>query len=229
MVILTIMRIKSTFNLEKDLLRANLNKYTRKAFHMLPRIDKPRILDIGCGSGVPTLELARLSKGQIIGLDIDQHLLDILSSKARDAGLSGRVRTMNCSIFDMDFPDESFDILWSEGAISSIGFERGLREWRRFLKTHGFLVIHDEMGNLEGKIAKITASGYDLLRYFIISEDIWWTSYFQPLQKRINNIRLKYIANHVKLSALNEAQREIDMLKKNPECSRSVFFVMKKS
>lgn len=45
------------------------NDYTRRAFEMLPKLDKPRILDIGCGPGGPTMELARLSGGSVIGLD----------------------------------------------------------------------------------------------------------------------------------------------------------------
>ena len=50
--------------MKKDLVRKRLLKYTRKAFRMLSQMDKPRILDIGCGSGAPTLELSRLSQGR---------------------------------------------------------------------------------------------------------------------------------------------------------------------
>jgi len=84
---------------DKDMLRDSLSKYTRKAFHMLPELDKPHILDVGCGSGVPTMELTRLSNGQITGLDINQPLLDRLTRKVEKAGLSDRVKTMNCSIW----------------------------------------------------------------------------------------------------------------------------------
>ena len=35
------------FQIEKDLLRESLAKYTRKAFRMLPKMYKPRILDVG--------------------------------------------------------------------------------------------------------------------------------------------------------------------------------------
>ena len=49
-------------NLEQ--LRKGFLKYTRMAFQMLPKMNSPRILDIGCGTGVPTLELARLSDGE---------------------------------------------------------------------------------------------------------------------------------------------------------------------
>lgn len=71
---------------------------------MLPKLDKPRILDIGCGSGVPTMELARLGQGEVIGIDIDQPALDKLTKKIREAGFSNRVQAVNCSILDMVFP-----------------------------------------------------------------------------------------------------------------------------
>jgi ubiquinone/menaquinone biosynthesis C-methylase UbiE len=110
---------------QKDRIRKRLLKYTRKAFRMLPQLDKPRILDIGCGSGIPTMELARLSDGEIIGLDIDQDMLEVLRGNVEKAGLSDRVKIMNCSLFDMKFPDESFDIIWAEGSIPVIGFKKG--------------------------------------------------------------------------------------------------------
>jgi ubiquinone/menaquinone biosynthesis C-methylase UbiE len=116
------------------------NEYTRKAFEMLPKSDNPHILDIGCGTGGPTLELARLSKGEVLGVDIHQPYLDELARKAERAGLSDHVKAMKCSMSKMDFPDESFDIIWAEGSIFIIGFERGLKDWRRFLKPNGYLV-----------------------------------------------------------------------------------------
>jgi ubiquinone/menaquinone biosynthesis C-methylase UbiE len=73
----------------KEVLRANLCKYTRQAFHLLPELNKPRILDIGCGAGVPTMELAGLSSGQITGVDINQSLLDRLERKIKEAKSKG--------------------------------------------------------------------------------------------------------------------------------------------
>ena len=49
-------------------------------------------------------------------------------------------------MFEMSFLDDSFDIIWAEGSIYLIGFERGLKEWRQFIKPNGFLVVHDKMG-----------------------------------------------------------------------------------
>jgi len=218
----------TAFQLDKDVIRKGLSKYTRKAYHVLPQLDKPRILDVGCGSGVPTMELERLSKGQITGLDTNQSLLDKLARKIKQAGLSNRVKTVNGSILDMDFPDESFDIIWSEGSIWIIGFERGLRDWRRFLKPKGFLVVHDETGNITEKLELVSSCGYDLLEYFILGKDIWRREYYAPLEKRINEIRTKHADDPRTLAALDSDQREVDMFKDNPERCESVFFIMQK-
>ena len=77
------------------------NAYTRKAFKMLPQLDKPRILDVGCGPGGPTLELARLTQGDVTGLDIHQPYLDELMEKIEWAGLSDRVNAVKGSLFEM--------------------------------------------------------------------------------------------------------------------------------
>ena len=196
---------------------------------MLPELDKPHILDVGCGSGVPTMELARLSNGQIIGLDIEQSLLDKLAAKIEEAGLSERVKTLKCSMFELDFPHESFDILWAEGSIARIGFERGLKEWRRFLKPNGFLVVHDEIGNITQKLEQIPGCGYDLLGHFTLPEGTWWTAYYGPLEKRMNEMGRKHADEPQALLKLDHEQQEIERFKENPRRYGSVFFVMQKS
>ena len=196
---------------------------------MLPKLDKPRILDIGCGSGVPTMELARLGQGEVIGIDIDQPALDKLTKKIREAGFSNRVQAVNCSILDMVFPDESFDIIWSEGSIWVIGFEKGIQEWKRFLKPNGFMVIHDEKGSVEEKLEQISQCGYKLLGYFILREDTWRTEYFAPLEKSIAESQTSYTDDPQALEELNQARRELEMFKNNPERNSSAYFVMQRN
>ena len=195
---------------------------------MLPKMDKPRILDVGCGSGVPTLELARLSHGEVIGIDIDQNALDKLASRIPDSGFSDWVKALNCSFINMDFPDDSFDIIWSEGSIYAIGFEKGLREWKRFLRPGGFMVIHDEQGNVSEKLEQISKCGYELLGYFLLSKETWWIEYFAHLQKLITEAQTTCSNNLKVLEDIQEAQEELDMFTKNPERNSSVFFVMKR-
>jgi len=217
------------FQARKNKIRKRLLKYTRKAYRMLPEIDKPHILDIGCGSGIPTLELARLGQGEVLGIDIDQPALDEFNRKIKKAGPANQVRAVNCSMFDIDFPDESFDIVWSEGSIYAIGFEKGLREWKRLLKPGGFIVVHDEQGNVREKLEQISNYGYELLGYFLLSQDTWRMEYFAPLEKLVNEFQNKLTDDPKTSEELHQAQDELDMFRKNPERNSSVYFVMKKN
>jgi ubiquinone/menaquinone biosynthesis C-methylase UbiE len=212
---------------QKDRIRKRLLKYTRKAFRMLPAMAQPRILDIGCGNGVPTLELARLSDGEITGLDRDQSLLDEVAQKAVKAGVADRVKIVRASMADMKFPGGHFDIIWAEGSIAALGFNRGLEEWRRFLKPGGFMEVHDEKGNVRRKLEQISNCGYRLLRWFIVDEGAWWVEYYAPLEKLIRESGIRYVHEPEVLEALRNDQRDIDMFKKNPGRFSSVFFVMK--
>jgi ubiquinone/menaquinone biosynthesis C-methylase UbiE len=212
----------------KDSLRKEMLKYTRKAFRMLPDMPFPRILDIGCGSGVPTVELAKLSDGEITAIDIDQPALDRLISKIKKEGLADRIKVKNRSLINMDFPDASFDIIWSEGSIFVVGFEKGLKDWRRFLKTEGFLIVHDELGDLTEKQKKISQCGYELIDHFILSENIWWNEYFLPLDKKLRKMRAKHAYGGNTTAEMDNDQREIDKFKENVERNRSVYFIMRK-
>jgi len=219
---------KTNFETAKDRARERLNKFTAKAFQMVPRMDKPRILDVGCGTGVPTLKLAELSNGHITAIDIDQDAVDKLKRKIKEAGLSGRVKAMSRSMLDMDFPEESFDIIWAEGSIDHVGFERGLKELGRFLKPKGCLAVHDHNSNLTQKLNDVPTAGYELLGYFNLDEQTWKKEYFFPMQRLINETRSKHGNDRDMLALLDKEQQEIDVFKKDPASCCSVFFIMRK-
>ncbi len=48
-----------------------------------------------------------------------------------------QVKCVVGSMDDLPFKEEELDLIWSEGAIYNIGFEKGLREWRKYLKKMG--------------------------------------------------------------------------------------------
>jgi ubiquinone/menaquinone biosynthesis C-methylase UbiE len=216
------------FESGKDRVRARLCKFTMKAFKALPKLHSPYILDVGCGSGVSTMELAKLCDGRILALDIDEHAVDRLDAKIKKAGLSHRMRTLKRSMVDMDFPEQSFDIIWSEGSIYLVGFENGLREWARFLKPKGFLMVHDETGNTEEKLKLIASCGYDLISYFTLDQEVWWNEYCVPLQKLIDEMRPECAGEPETLALLDQNTQEIDMFRLYPERFHSTFFIMRK-
>ena len=77
---------------------------TRKAFLMLKDLPKkPSILDVGCGTGMQSTNLAKLAKGKVIAIDINQGFLDTLNERAEDLGISHRIKTLKCSMDAMNF------------------------------------------------------------------------------------------------------------------------------
>jgi len=239
------------FELHEDLYRQGpgRDEYTRKAFELIPHRDHPRILDIGCGPGGQTMELARLTNGTIIALDIHQPFLDEVTARAVDLGFADRITTINKSMTEMDFPTEHFDIIWSEGSIYNIGFEKGLKEWRRLIKPGGCLAVHEmtwlqpnppaeiktfweqeypAITTIDNNIAIINKCGYDLLGHFPLPEDAWWEFYYNPLQQRLNQYRKQHQDDPEKMEIINWEQREIDLYKKYNQWYGSVFYVMKK-
>jgi ubiquinone/menaquinone biosynthesis C-methylase UbiE len=128
---------KVFWELHNNLLREGPgdNISTRKAFLMLKKLPKiPYILDIGCGPGMQTIELAKISCGKILAIDNHQPFLNQLKKRAKKEGVDKRIRTINSNIFTMDYEQASFDITWSEGAIYIIGFKKGLLKWKSWLK-----------------------------------------------------------------------------------------------
>ncbi len=224
--------------------------YTRRAYQMIPRLNQPRILDVGCGEGGPTLELARRSHGEVVGLDIDRQSLERLRQRIDEAGLSDRVRVVVCSMLAMDFPDETFDIIWSEGSIHVIGFEQGLGEWRRFVKPAGFVVVHDgirpqrelppelrerwhgayqNVKTAGQYIDTVAGQGYVLVGHFRVPADVWWDEYFAPLAERIRALRGRHADNAEACAVLDQEEAEISLFRKYREWYDSSFFVVQKT
>ena len=102
-----------------------------------------RIADLGCGTGGQTMTLAQRAPGQVTGLDLFPDFIRIFNRNARALGLSDRVKGIVGSMDDLPFGKESLDLIWSEGAIYNIGFERGLKEWRDYLKTGGYIAVSE--------------------------------------------------------------------------------------
>jgi len=84
-----------------------------------------------------TVELAKLSDGQITAVDSHQPFLDELRVAAEKAAVSSQINAVKGDMFDLKYPSGSFDVVWCEGAIFIIGFEKGLREWRPLLVDGG--------------------------------------------------------------------------------------------
>jgi ubiquinone/menaquinone biosynthesis C-methylase UbiE len=194
-------------------------EFTRNAFRVLPPVEDPSILDIGCGSGVQTIELANLCNGHITAIDIDVGALEALRKKVEDQGFSNRIDAIELSMLELNRLGKNFDIIWAEGSIFVVGFETGIRDWKVLLVDNGCLVVHDEDTDISTKLKVIERHKYKIIRQFKISHDEWWKRYYEPL---VNFLEQE------SLDSVNEEslRTEIDRFKKTK--MGSVFFVMQK-
>ena len=80
------------------------NKSTKKAYQMLKELpENPRALDVGCGPGMQTIELAKLSGSKIVALDFHQPFLEQLKASAEKENLQHKIETVLGNMFDLKF------------------------------------------------------------------------------------------------------------------------------
>lgn len=227
------------------------NASTRKAFYSLPIFSQhAHILDIGCGTGSQTLELARLAPCQILALDNHEPYLRRLSQRAREEKLDKKITTIKGDMHNLPFSEAEFDLIWSEGSIYIIGFEKGLREWSKYLKPGGFLVVteliwtHDrpprkavefwekEYPSMQsGPDCKtlINQSGFQLIRDFLLPGEAWWEGYYQPLENRLNQLRKDYAEHQTMSDLLLLVETEIRIYREFNPYFGYAFYIMKKA
>jgi len=221
---------------------------TRKAYSYLPTLPKDaKILDIGCGSGTQTRELAKLTSGIITAVDNYQPFLDTLTIQAQKNGLGQRIRPLYASMDSLPFEKEQFDLIWSEGSIFIIGFEKGLATWKPLLKKGGYMVVSDAAwfesnppGELvqwwekEGYIPRtedqlaeqVRNSGFRLITMYRLPEAGWWENFYVPMLDRLNELRKIHGGDPALAAVLDTFDHEIYMYRQYKRYYGYTFFVM---
>lgn len=196
-------------DLHKDAIRQGPggDEQTRMAITLsgLQKSENLRIADIGCGAGAPTLVLARELEASITAIDLFPEFLAKLDIAAQQSQLSDRIKTASHAMESLPFAEQELDAIWSEGAIYNMGFEEGIKNWRRFLKPGGILAVSEiswltekrpeeltahwkreypQIDTAPAKMAILQAQGFTPLGYFILPEHCWLENYYHPLQQR---------------------------------------------
>lgn len=205
----------------RDDCRKKLIPYTLKAIAGLPAMADSRILDMGCGTGVPALALLENGPGSLWAVDTDWESLAWFKEKAQALNFTGRLNIIRASLYTVSLPVESFDIVLAEGLLNEAGFEKGLPALVRFLKPEGYLILHDDLKDAKAMEGIFAEHHLQLRQSFELNENVWWQDYFACLEALIQREETRYLYE-------NEL-REIADIKKHPEKFRSVYYVLQKS
>jgi cyclopropane fatty-acyl-phospholipid synthase-like methyltransferase len=207
----------------KDRCRKGLLKYLLKAFSLIPKTENPRILDIGCGSGVPTLWLAENLGGIITAIDIDKNSLDWLQKKILSKNLTSRIITLKISFFDFKSDPDYYDIILAEGFLNIVGFYQGFSKVIELLKKYGYLIIHDEYKDHEQKYSFILKNHCKLIDTIFLDENVWWDDYYKQVENEINAIKIEKTKELFKSDL-----KEIKLYKSDPASFRSMYYIVEK-
>lgn len=119
--------------------------------------------------------------------------------------MSPRVIAKEMTMENLSFDEKSFDVIWSEGAIYNIGFEKGLSQWRKYLKDNGYIAVseiswltdtrpleieqnwlnaYSEIDTIDKKLSILEKCGYTPIGHFVLDDHCWTENYYQPILER---------------------------------------------
>jgi ubiquinone/menaquinone biosynthesis C-methylase UbiE len=211
--------------------------------------EQSRIADLGCGTGGQTMTLAQHTPGTITGIDLFPAFIELFNKQAAGLNLQDRVKGVIGSMDALTFGQEELDLIWSEGAIYNIGFERGIREWNPFLKKGGYLAVteaswftderpeeidtfwkdaYPEIDTIPNKVAQLQKAGYVPVATFILPENCW-TDHFYKLQVPVQQRFLdQYPGNKTVENFITSQQHEAELYSLYKDYYGYVFYIGKK-
>jgi len=211
--------------------------------------NKTKIADLGCGTGFQTMVLAQNTEATITALDRSAGPIDKLNSTAEELGLQNRIKGIVGSMDDVPFQNEEFDLIWSEGAIANIGFEKGLNYWKGFLKKDGYVAVTyeswftnerpveiekwwveavPEINTIGHNISVMQKTGYIPVATFVLPENCWIDNYFIPQKARQEEFLKKHAGNKTVEDMIAFLRREADLYSKYKQYYGYVFYIGKR-
>jgi len=223
---------------------------TIKALNFIDHLtDESLIADLGCGTGGQTMVMAQHAPGHITAIDLFPSFIDLFNQNAGKLNLQDRVKGIIGSMDSLPFQEEELDLIWSEGAIYNIGFERGLNEWRKFLKTGGYVAVteaswfteerpaeindfwveaYPEIDTIPNKVAIMQKAGYLPVASFILPEKCWTEHFFAPQIKAQEIFLKKHAGNQTAEGLIAYARHEAQLYAKYKAYYGYVFYIGKK-
>ena len=224
-------------------------KETLKALSFIDGLtEKSKIADIGCGTGGQTMTLGQNTPCEIIGIDVWQDFINKFNQNSLNQNFQNRVKGIVGNMENLPFQEEELDLIWSEGSIYNIGFERGLNEWRKFLKMGGYIAItentwfseerpdeiqefwqkvYPEIDTISNKVAQMQKAGYLPIATYMLPETIW-TDYYTKQALNIDSFIKKHKGNKTVEEFISSQRYEAELYNKYKAYYGYMFYVGKR-
>lgn len=183
-------------------------------------LDHPvrRVLDIGSGPGVATVELARLlPEAEVVAIDASESMVDAVIERAGLAGVGARVSARVAELPGGIGGLDEFDLVWASMSLHHVSDERAaIREIAASLSDHGVVAIV-EFGDQrrllppgDDELGDRVEAAYE--RYFAEQSQHWHgNTPSGELSDMVRDAGLDVVGDHVSVITheppLDEAQR----------------------
>lgn len=119
------------------------------------------VLDYGCGNGIHSGFLVKSGAKKVVGIDLSEKSLVIARERAMREGIEEKIEFLKMDCEKMDFPDNSFDIIFDGGTFSSLDLKNVFPELARVLNSGGKVIGietfgHNPIANLKRKLNKVS-------------------------------------------------------------------------
>ena len=209
--------------------------------------ERPRVADLGCGSGASALVLAATLRVPVLAVDLDPGFITELEAQAAAGGLAGLIEARVGDIAEPPVGPASLDLIWSEGAVYLLGFEAGLARWRPLLRPGGCLAVtelswfgddrppeaaaffaeeYPAMASVEANDIRAQRAGFEVLETFPLPSDAWW-DYYHPLLARC--AELEPGADPPLAAAIAATRREVAIFERHAPSYGYVFYLMRRA
>jgi SAM-dependent methyltransferase len=115
------------------------------AAYLIPELEAGlSLLDVGCGPGTITVDLARrLAPGKVVGIDASPQIVEQAAGLAYDEGVQNAQFRVG-DVYALDFPDDTFDIVHAHQVLQHVANPvAAMKEVRRVLKPGGVFAARD--------------------------------------------------------------------------------------
>ena len=140
-----------------DVAGPSMTRFTRLLLREISIPEKPVCLDVGCGTGISTFELAKRIRGggAIYGIDFSELMIGQAKRSAERLGLPD-IKFSTGDAEKLDFPDSMFDLVLSNQTLPFIpDKQKALKEMHRVLKPGGETALLFYGGPVYQEILKI--------------------------------------------------------------------------
>ena len=123
------------------------DEYLRRELEAVGSLEGKRVLDFGCGLGRTSRMYAQMGAARVDAFDLSNERLVVAQKNAERDGLADRVFFRHLAAEDIDYPDESFDVVLGKAILHHTDMEKTSRQLARVLRRDGEAYFLEPLGH----------------------------------------------------------------------------------